>query len=272
MQETGNSGFIRTPRITLRIGSGTLSFTVVNHNAEPQVIHEPYVSKSGMSVAANLREAFKTSDLLSHDFTRARVLIDAPVLLAPIEEFDENDKELLYRHSVTGHENDVIVHSILPELNSVAVFAVNRDLKTVLDDHFADVSLLPIQQPVWNYMHHRSLTGDNQKLYGYFFNNSLCIFSFLRNRFRFCNTFHTEHAHDASYFLLYVWQQLHFNAEKDELYIIGEVKEREELTQTLKRYVRKVFYLNPSAEFNRAPITQVKGMTLDLITVFLKGR
>ena len=41
---------------------------------------------------------------------------------------------------------------------------------------------------------------------------------------------------------------------------------------TLKRYLRKVYLINPSAEFNRAPVTHIRGMALDMATIYVKGR
>ena len=51
-------------RLTIRVGKNTLSFTTTDStNAEQPITYEPYVVKSGVSIAANLREAFKTSDV-----------------------------------------------------------------------------------------------------------------------------------------------------------------------------------------------------------------
>jgi hypothetical protein len=38
----------------------------------------------------------------------------------------------------------------------------------------------------------------------------------------------------------------------------------------LKIYVQKVFFINATAEFNRAPITEIKGIPFDLITLYIK--
>ena len=78
------------------------------------------------------------------------------------------------------------------------------------------------------------------------------------------------HGKDAVYFLLYVWQQLQFDAHKDELNLAGDLPNRTETLEQLKRYVRKVFLLNPVAEFNRAPVTRVKDLPFDLLTYFLR--
>lgn len=60
MQLTGNKTL--QARLTIRVSKNTLSFSVVDREAEHQVIYEPYTVKSGISMAANLRQAFKESD------------------------------------------------------------------------------------------------------------------------------------------------------------------------------------------------------------------
>ncbi len=166
MQITGNR--TQQARLTIRVSKNTLSFSVVDREAEHQLIYEPYTVKSGVSIAANLRQAFSESDLLQRGYTKVRVYIDSPILLVPIEEFHEEDLPVLYQHAFTGHNGDVILHKVQPNLNVVAVFPINKDLKMVVEDNFKDVRFTPIMQPIWNYLHQRSFTGIHRKLYAYF--------------------------------------------------------------------------------------------------------
>lgn len=257
-------------RLNLRIGQDTLSFAVIDPTTESQVAYEPYTVKSGISMAANLREAFRESDLLGRGIRRARVLLDTPVLMIPIDEYDERTEKALYQHSFPGSEGDVTLHSVLPDLNAVAVFSINKDLKVVIDDHFQDVRFMPLMQSVWSHMHQRSFTGNYRKLYAYFHNQQLDLFNFDKNRFRFTNSFGTTHSRDAVYFMLYAWKLLALDARHDELYIAGEMPDHDWSMEALRRYIAKVYLVNPSADFNRAPITQIEHMPFDLITLFMK--
>lgn len=72
-------------RLTIRVSKNTLSFSVVDREAEHQLIYEPYTVKSGVSIAANLRQAFGESELLQRGYQKVRVYIDTPILLVPIE-------------------------------------------------------------------------------------------------------------------------------------------------------------------------------------------
>lgn len=269
MQATGNNKNYQQARITIRASKNSLTFSVVDNDAEHQVAYEPYTIKSGVSLAANLRQAFKEADLLQRGYTKARLLIDAPILLVPIEEFDEQQKETLYQHAFEHHESDTIMHRVQPSLNVVALFPVNKDLKLVLEDNFTDVRFTPVLQPVWNYLHQRSFIGQNKKLYTYFHDGKVDIFAFEKNRFKFFNSYEATHAKDAIYFILYVWKLLGMDQRRDELLTIGDIPNKEWFMHNVKLYVQKSYDLNPVAEFNRAPLTEIKGITFDLLTLYL---
>ena len=57
----------------------------------------------------------------------------------------------------------------------------------------------------------------------------------------------------------------------DELYLVGDMPEQDVLLEETKKFVKRVFYINPSGEFNRAPVTQIEGMPYDLMVLFVKG-
>lgn len=270
MLETGNNIIIKKPRLTIRTGRNTLSFSALDTEQAGQIIYEPYTVKSGISMAANLRAALKEINLVRNGWQRAMVLIDSPVMMIPAETFNDDPADTLYNYTVTGHENDVILSTVLPSLNAVAVYPVNKDLKLVVDDNFQDVRFSHVCQPVWNHLYKRSFTGVRMKLYAYFHNKKLDVFSFRQNRFRFTNSFDTSLAPDAVYFILNVWKQLAFDNKRDELHIVGDIPERENLLQELKTFIHNVYVINPKAEFNRAPITDNDNLPYDLITYYIK--
>ena len=289
MQESDHIIIPKRPRLTIRIAGGTMSFSAIDVTAVNQIEYEPYPLRTGISTAANLREAFKAgitqnndghvSEILKKNWQRALVMLDTPVLLVPIDEyFEEQDEEsdkrdsTLYNHALTGHENDAILSTVLTTLNAVALCSINKDWKMVLNDHFEDIKYTPLCAPVWNNLYRRSFTGQRRKLYVYFHEKKMEVFSFLQNRFRFCNNFEANHTQDCVYFILYVWKQLGMDQQKDELHMVGTIPERETLLEELRKYLQNAYIINPTADFNRAPITNIKGIPYDLMTMYLKGR
>ena len=163
--------------MTIRACNESLAFALPKAEDRTRISFYRYISKSGISIAANLRDAFKTVEMLHDSIGRATLLVDTPALLIPLDEYKEGDKETLYMHSFPSTEGSTIVANALPDLNAVALFALNRDLKTVIEDHCEEVRYVHLMQPVWDYLHRRSFLGNRRKLYVYFHdNNQLEIF------------------------------------------------------------------------------------------------
>jgi len=165
-----------------------------------------------------------------------------------------------------------LLYNVLPDLKTVCLFPINKDLWGVLNDRFDDPQFIHAMTPVWRHLHQRSFTGHYSKLYAYFHGHQLDLVSFQQNRFKFCNTFEAGHAHDAIYFILHTWNQLRLDINHDELHIIGDIPEQETLEKELKQYLQKVYRLNPVADLNQAPATKIEGMPYDLMTLIVKGR
>ncbi len=267
-----NTHTIHQQRLIIRVSRNSLSFSSVTSEGDGQILFEPYLLNSGISMAANLREAFRSEDILKEHYNRVLVMIDSPVLMVPLDLFHEEEQRTLYLHSYNGHEKDEIVHTVLPDLNGVAVFGVNRDLKLVIDDHYEHVTFIAAIAPVWRYLHQRSYLGNREKLFAYFHDRHMELFSYGQNRFKFCNTFDIHDAHDALYFLLYTWKQIGLQAERDEIHMVGDLPDDEWLMEELQKYVKRVYTINPAGDFNRSAVTQIEGMPYDLMTLFVKGR
>lgn len=270
MQETGNKDILdKRMRLTIRISNHKIWLGVPDPQAQQQVVYEAIDINNGISIAANLRDAFNKSELLMSNYRHVQILLDTPVMLIPVEEFDEEHVETLYQHTFCDHQDDALLHNVLPGLKSIAVYSINSDLQQVVNDHFEDIRFMPVCQPVWMYLHHRSFTGPRPKLFVYFNHDDVNVFAFRQNRFHYCNTFHADSPADITYYILYVWKTLGMNTEKDELYAVGQYAEKNKVMDGLRKYLQRAYPIHPSAEFNRAPITQINDIPFDLITLFL---
>ena len=267
-------------RLVIRISRGRLLFSSPDRS---EVFFEDYALNSSISMAANLREALRTVPLLDDNFERVLVMVDTPTLMVPANLFVEEESEVLYRHAFTDVDQQLVMHTVLPDLNAVVLFSIQKDLRNVIADNFSDVRYTAAVAPVWRHLHQRSYTGQHQKLYGYFHDRRMEVFCLAQNRFKFCNSYAVNNPNDALYYLLAVWKQLGMEAERDELHLAGDIlqpegqrvarsSEHDELLKEAQKFVKRVFYINPSGEFNRAPVTQIKGMPYDMMTLFIKGR
>ncbi len=257
-------------RLVIRVGKGSLMLTTTDDQA--QVVFEQYPINSSITMAANLREALRTNNILTDSYQRTLIMVDSPVLMVPTDLFHEEEKTELYFHAYTKKTQQIVLHSVLPDLNSVALFSIDKDLLAVINDRMSQPSIIAAMVPVWHHLHQSSYTGNHQKLYGYFHDRCMEVFSFTNNRFMFCNTYTVNCSNNALYYLLSVWKQLGMEPEHDELHLVGELPDEEALMEEARQFIKRVFFINPSGEFNRAPVTQITGMPYDLMTLYVKGR
>ena len=269
MQETGIDKTKREDRLVIRVAQGSLAFAYRQAGGKGFEF-VPYTTKNGISIAANLREALKDDALQLGNWHKALVLIDSPVAMVPIDEYDERNKEVLYNFSITGQESSSVLATILPTVNAVALYSLNKDLKLVLTDNFADIKIHPVCASVWQHLQRRSTAGTADKLFCYFHDGKVEVCSFRKSRFRFANTFAASSVNDVAYYVLAAWQQLGMNAAKDEIYLLGDYPNYDKVTDMLHNYVDNVYRIKASVEFNRNPLTQISGLPFDLATTLLR--
>ena len=228
--------------VIIRIGQGTIAF--LTPNADGAYDYHPYAVKSGMSIAANLRKAFKEEPYLADSSRKATLLVSSPILLVPEDEYNgvENfDLEAAYSSVITGHRGDMKVAKEMEELNVVAIYPVNSDLHMVVSDHFTVVDTQNVMPMVWQHTYNKYYqSGSKRRLFTYFHDKAVDIFCFEQHRIRFANSFQVTHAHDALYYTLFTWKQLGMNVSEDELHVLGNMPHEDWLMERYKAYVKNV--------------------------------
>lgn len=257
-----------TQHLLIRISDNSLSFAM-DLGGQEGICFEPYEVKSGISMAANLREAFKSSNLLRRVCQKVTVILDSPTMLVPLEDFQAEEVEQQYRFVYPKSEGDTIEMSVIPASKNMAVFSINKDLKNVLVDHFGEVKIKPMMASVWDYFLKRSFGSKNKKMYAYFHDGKMDLCSFHRTSFAFSNSFEADSITNSIYYILGAWKQVRGQAMVDDLYICGNIDDREKLTEDLKQFLARVFYINPVADFNRTPASQIPNFPLDMILQFV---
>ena len=237
-------------QLIIRAGHGTLSFTVSDGAGNAAVY--PYAVKSDRSLPANLREAFK-----EQQFLRAlerdgggKILYDtvlmvaSPVMLVPDDiDIDTTPASIdaAYGEIITGYKGEEKFLRSIPELRVKAVFAVDSDLLLVANDNCSHVTVDNVMAPVWTERYLSEYQNDgHHRLFAYFHDKKVSVFSFEQHRIHFANTFDAVHAHDALYYIMFVWKQLGFSQEEDVLYLLGTMPHADWLATRLKTYVRRI--------------------------------
>lgn len=259
-------------KITIRISENSLSFSAPSQSASGHIDIENYPLRTGISVSANLRQALVDDRMTRFGAKEALVAVDTPILLLPIEEFDANEIAPLYHHSFRLQQSHKVVHCVLPNLNAVAVFAVDNDIANIVADQYEAFDYMPIMQPVWKFMHKRSFTGSRANLFVYLHDNNADVMSFRQNRFRFYNRFNAHHHKDTAFYILYVWKQLGLDTLHDNLHIIGTSNEYEDTIKELQQFLKNIRQMNIAADLGHPQDLTNADIPIDLQLLYAIGR
>ena len=68
---------------------------------------------------------------------------------------------------------------------------------------------------------------------------------------------------------LYIWKQLGLSQENDEMHLVGNLRDRKRLLTELRKYVRKVYLIDPAMEFENQKIAEKEDVAYDAKTLLL---
>lgn len=255
--------------VKIRAGQDSLAFLM--READGSRSFHPYQIKTGMSVAANLREAFKTEEYLRDSIDHAELMVATPVILLPVDDYNVlSDEQLttedVYSSVMTGHKGEEKIVVPIDDFDAVGIFTVNSDLHMVVADNCKEVTVSNVICPVWQHFYGRYYqSGQRRKLFAYFHDKAVDVCQFERGRVRFANTFDATHAHDALYYILFAWKQLGMNQAEDDLFVIGDMPHEQWLRGRLSTYITRIHDINASASLNRSPLADIEGMPFDMM-------
>lgn len=258
-------------RLILRIARGQVLFVSLGGNGiMPQA--KTFPINGTMSIAANLRRIITEQSLDASMFESITVLIDAPVMLIPIEEYSADEAPILYHYAFTESQNLDVVNSVMPSENTVALIGVNKDLYRVLTDNFSEVKIVPLMQSLWHYLHHRNFTGTGQKIFVYFHERRMEICSFHHSRFRYQNNFEPASAADATYYIMDICHQLAFKPSTDEIHLLGLWNHLDETEHELQRFVSHIHKASSLADIKIPQSINPADIPLDTQSYICFGR
>lgn len=256
--------------LSIRLSTDGFSFSVYNPILDHSFYYMPYKIERSLSMAANVKEMLQQNEFLRLPYKRVRIYTaKTNHLPVPFELFDEDQAEGLYYQSYPKEGNDTVLYNILPKANVAMLYALDKTVYQLLKEQFPDARFYAIASPLTEYFTGKSYLGNSKKLYAYLQGESLTVLCFDRGRLLLLNTFSCKKADDAIYYLLYVWKQLDYDQNRDELHLAGIIPEKETLLHQLRKYLRQVYVINPTAEFNRSEFSKIEEIPFDLQTSFL---
>lgn len=269
---TGQIDFTKSEQHTLsiRLSADGFSFSIYNPIGKGDLCFVPYPVDACSSMTANIKEMLAVTEALQHPYRRVNVLTDSPRFTpVPFDLFEDEQMDTLFYHNFSKGNNETVLCNILGKSNTVILFAMDKYAHQLLAEHFPSARFFSSASPLTEYFARKSRLGNNRKLYAHIRKQLMEVFCYDRGKLLLINSFPCKQTSDRVYYLLYIWQQLGYNQEKDELQIAGKPEDKEELLVELRKYLRQVFVIDPSAELNRSDTDKTENMPFDMQTLLL---
>ncbi len=271
---------IPQPRtLYLRLTDSKICFARYEVRREPFFSFSNFVPDVRSPLAANLREAQISDEVLLAPISKVNVLVPGKIVAVPLSHFREEDCESIWQNCCgkTAEEKEKrerVFYDVVPHADIVLLFAVNETICRAVENTFdCEVHYVSGTTSLLRHFAEKPDPSDcSLRLFAYCHEHTAEI-SAMREGGRIVsiNSYHIEAASDVTYYIASLLQQLSAGADETaSIYIVGDETEiRDAVCTELRDIMPHVYAVNPSAEFNRHIVATTPGVPYDLINLLI---
>jgi hypothetical protein len=259
----------KVQRLYLRVSAGGFSFAVYHpFGGRPPVV-ENYEANLTASLNVNLREALAVTPLAQEKYNNTEVLLNVPYTLVPIERFDEDNVEDIYRLNFHETGNDRIFYDVAGALGVVFVYGQDEAFCRVVDENFPVVHFRAAISAVANRFAEKAHASRKPQLFAYRHEDTTDIFAFNDGRLQLGNRYVTHSVDDAAYFVMFAVDVLGMDVNADEFHVIDTQGDSTDLATRLRSFVRNVSEMDKDGTFGRPEFENPSSRLPYDLTVYL---
>lgn len=268
-----NIDFTKSKQYTLsiRLSTDGFSFSVYNPLEECDFYFQTYPVNTQQSMAANVKAFLAQTEELKYTYRQTNILIHTSRYTSvPLELFEDEQMETIFYQNFRKQNNEIILCNVLGKSNLVVLFPIDKLTHLFLSEQFPNARFFSTISPQIEYLTSRSKLGNSNKLYANIHTSSMDVFALDKGRLQLANSYAVNNAGDCAYYLLNIWKQLAYDQEHDELHLTGDnIAYRQQLPEQLKPYLRRIFIINPQADFNTSHTARIEDIPFDIQSLLI---
>ncbi|NDV81800.1 DUF3822 family protein [Bacteroides sp. 51] len=231
--------------LSIRLSTDGFSFSIYNPIRDCFVLTRQRDIEAGLSITANIKQAFKELDFLSYTYKQVNVsLVSKRFTLIPLELFAEDQVNTYFYYNFSLKENEVILHDILSKNGTVILYALDRSLYDFLQERYTQIQYYSSITSLAEHFAVKSRLGSDKKMYVYLRKEYMEVYVYERGHLMLLNAYDCKNDSDRAYYLLYAWKQFAMNQLVDELYIMGDGENAGKLIEEMRRFVQHISTLS----------------------------
>lgn len=231
--------------LSIRLSTDGIEFSIYNPLYDNSLsVIEKEVDPS-LSLTANIKKTFRECDFLEHRYKKVNILMaNKRFTTVPLECFEDEQAPLLFYHNHLDKDYEVVLYNVQKQSNTVVIYAMDKSVHAFLSEQFPTVSFYAQSSVLIDYFCTKSKLGNSKKMFVLVQRKSINLYAFEKGHLLLANTFDCQQPEDKLYYILYVWKQLGFNQERDELHLSGMINDEKKLSTELRRYIEQLYITN----------------------------
>lgn len=271
MQETGNKS--NNPySLSIRFHTDGFSFFICNPQSEKNFLRKDFSVTDKNKLHSILSQALEEyPPIQERKYTIISALFNGPVSRVPLELFNKDHKQILFE-LVCPLPTDYHIHyNILPHLEVADLFAIPRDTEQLLLKYFPTIHFYAQESMILERSASRAALETVDTLYVFIDKKNIFIFSYTQKKIKYANEFSISSVQDALYYILNVWKMLNMKAHTDSCILIQPENHPEKIAEALSHYLSNIKIADMRSWFEQAPLTSVKNIPFDILSLLLNG-
>ena len=258
----------------IKIGEDKIIFARYDRIKESTLNYSCFPVNKNISLNANMHNALSNQPLAKGDFSRVSVSIDCRIILIPLNEFDDEETDDIYKYNMPkSYSRRHVFYDMLPLQNAVMLGSIDKDLEHTILETFPNATFHSSMMPMLlHFSYLCSRTDKAGKAFVTWMGDNLVLMAFRKGEISITNTYEKVRGKsDALYFLLSFLRQWGVKPESDELYIVGWNEKNADLEKEVMPYLPNTFRLKPEEEFNRHVMALTKDLSYDMVVMLLNA-
>ncbi len=249
--------------LTIQISDSSICFSVIDWSNSKQLLLKDYYLDEQIKelTLLNFYEViFEQNPLLSHPYKKISVSIcNSLYTYVPSPLFEANAAKSYLTFNCKLSENDEVLFAPMKNMSANCIFALDKKIKSFFDYQFTDIKYLHQTMVLSDAVLNNFKNKEQQSVIVNIRKNNFDTLITKDKKTELINTFHYTNADDLLYYLLYIFEQLSINPDKQEVLVCGEILKNSTVYDKMIKYIRHVDFINRnnsieySYKFNEMP-------------------
>ena len=186
--------------------------------------------------------------------------------------FQRDKIEDVFQFVFPRTQNYHVTYNLLRRSGVAIIFGIDRHVRQLILDDYPRARFYAAASTLSEFLSEKSLIGSHRKMYVYLHEGEMTLYCFNKGLITFANTYSVKGVNDCQYYILNVWQQLHYDQLDDTLAIISDEADASPLADKLLYFIKDTKLIQASEDFrDTLTANESNNMPYDLQTLLVCG-